>query len=228
MQGVRFPALAALVAVLLLLPSASASAHTCADYPNQAAAQRAHDTVDGDGDGIYCEALPCPCSRAKGGGGSGGSTPGRRPPRLGRPVLLGPWSRKEGCTRRHNLPDPGCTPGTYYPKATKRVICRPGYAASVRNVPESRRLRVYRSYGRAVPYDGRNGELDHLVSLELGGSNSIANLFPQPAGGRWGSAAKDRLENAVHAEVCAGRMRLRAAQRAIARDWVALYREVLG
>lgn len=41
-------------------PSAHAAA-VCADYPNQAAAQRAADTVDADGDGIYCESLPCPC-----------------------------------------------------------------------------------------------------------------------------------------------------------------------
>ena len=34
-------------------PLATASA-VCADYPNQAAAQRAADTVDADGDGIYC------------------------------------------------------------------------------------------------------------------------------------------------------------------------------
>ena len=33
----------------------------CADFPNQAAAQRAANTVDADGDGIYCESLPCPC-----------------------------------------------------------------------------------------------------------------------------------------------------------------------
>src|SRR4051794_28578855 len=37
------------------------AASVCADYPNQAAAQRAADTVDVDGDGIYCESLPCPC-----------------------------------------------------------------------------------------------------------------------------------------------------------------------
>ena len=37
-------------------------AATCADYPNQAAAQAAGDTRDADGDGIYCESLPCPCS----------------------------------------------------------------------------------------------------------------------------------------------------------------------
>lgn len=38
-----------------------AQAATCADHPNQASAQRAKDTRDADGDGIYCEALPCPC-----------------------------------------------------------------------------------------------------------------------------------------------------------------------
>src|SRR3954465_5392205 len=41
-------------------PIAHGSA-VCANYSNQAAAQRAADTVDGDGDGIYCESLPCPC-----------------------------------------------------------------------------------------------------------------------------------------------------------------------
>ena len=46
-------------------PATSPRAHaaaTCADYPNQAAAQRAADTRDPDGDGLYCEDLPCPCA----------------------------------------------------------------------------------------------------------------------------------------------------------------------
>jgi hypothetical protein len=51
--------IAALMGVALLPGSASAS--TCGDYSNQAEAQRAHDTRDSDGDGIYCENLPCPC-----------------------------------------------------------------------------------------------------------------------------------------------------------------------
>jgi hypothetical protein len=51
-------------------PIAHAAA-VCADYPNQAAAQAAGDTRDADGDGSYCESLPCPCSSAAG----GGSTP---------------------------------------------------------------------------------------------------------------------------------------------------------
>jgi hypothetical protein len=53
------------------------AAATCADYPNQAAAQRAADTRDPDGDGIYCETLPCPCSSAS---GSGGGRDGGRDP----------------------------------------------------------------------------------------------------------------------------------------------------
>lgn len=49
-------------ALLLSLAFAGpASASTCADYDNQADAQRAADTRDADGDGIYCESLPCPC-----------------------------------------------------------------------------------------------------------------------------------------------------------------------
>lgn len=32
--------------------------------PRQAATQRAGDTHDADGDGIYGESLPCPCSTA--------------------------------------------------------------------------------------------------------------------------------------------------------------------
>jgi endonuclease YncB( thermonuclease family) len=65
-------------------PVAGASA-TCSDYSNQAQAQRAADTVDADGDGVYCETLPCPCSGASGGGdggsrggGGGGSKPTKR------------------------------------------------------------------------------------------------------------------------------------------------------
>jgi hypothetical protein len=43
-------------------PARAHASATCADYPNQAAAQRAADTRDPDGDGVYCESLPCPCA----------------------------------------------------------------------------------------------------------------------------------------------------------------------
>lgn len=53
-------------------PVAQTSA-VCADFASQQAAQQAANTSDPDGDGIYCESLPCPCSavwQAQHGGGS--------------------------------------------------------------------------------------------------------------------------------------------------------------
>lgn len=61
------------VTAVLLVP-APASAATCSDHSNQAEAQRAADTRDADGDGIYCESLPCPCLKP------GGTSPPPAPP----------------------------------------------------------------------------------------------------------------------------------------------------
>src|SRR3954470_1537950 len=63
-------------ALIVLAVPAPASAATCSDYSNQADAQRAADTRDTDGDGVYCESLPCPCLRP-GGGGKTSPTPTR-------------------------------------------------------------------------------------------------------------------------------------------------------
>jgi hypothetical protein len=107
-------------------------------------------------------------------------------------------------------------------KASVSQICTSGYASHVRNVPSSEKSRVYARYGvRYVPYAH---EVDHLVSLEVGGSNDISNLWPEPYAGRWGAHTKDVLENKLHDLVCAGRLSLRSAQTQEARDWVAAYR----
>lgn len=55
----------------------AAEAATCSDYSSQAAAQREADTRDADGDGIYCEALPCPCLKPGDGGSDRAPTPSR-------------------------------------------------------------------------------------------------------------------------------------------------------
>ncbi len=55
--------------------SAARSGPVCADHANQAAAQRAADTRDADGDGIYCESLPCPCSAPRDGSAPASPTP---------------------------------------------------------------------------------------------------------------------------------------------------------
>ena len=42
---------------------------------------------------------------------------------------------------------------------------------------------------------GSTLEIDHIVSLELGGSNDIANLYPEKLDAAPGYQVKDRLEN---------------------------------
>ena len=70
--------------------------------------------------------------------------------------------------------------------------------------------------------------LTRRVSLELGGSNDIANLFPEKANANPGYRVKDKLENKLHEFVCDGERQLRATQRKIASDWQALYKSVFG
>jgi hypothetical protein len=125
-----------------------------------------------------------------------------------------------------DVPDPRLTPGAAFAGVTVARICAPGYASSVRNVPASEKERVYAEYH--VVHVPRAHEVDHLISLELGGSNDIRNLWPQPYAGRWNARVKDRLENLLHTRVCAGGLRLGSAQHLISRDWPAAYRRYLG
>jgi hypothetical protein len=133
-------------------------------------------------------------------------------------------------SRRHgvpavDVPRRSLTPGAALAVGKAR-ICVSGYSASVRNVPQAEATAVYDRYGVAhVPYAH---EVDHLVSLEIGGSNAIANLWPEPYAGRWGARTKDVLENRLHELVCSGQLALRKAQRIEARNWVAAYRRYVG
>jgi hypothetical protein len=116
------------------------------------------------------------------------------------------------------LPDPKLTPGDVFADATKEDVCTPGWATEHRHVTESDRDRAYAEYGRT---EGPGCcEVDHLVPLELGGSNDIKNLWPQPDEPRPGAGEKDQLENTLHQQVCKGERSLADAQKCIESDWV--------
>jgi hypothetical protein len=118
------------------------------------------------------------------------------------------------------LPDPRCTPGSIDPAVTQRnirsTICKRGWTATVRP-PESQTQRF--KYGVAYPAYGASGqtELDHLVPLELGGSNDATNLWPEKPPT---PNPKDKVEQVLNHAVCDGRVSLAVAQLAIARDWL--------
>jgi hypothetical protein len=119
-------------------------------------------------------------------------------------------------------PDPTLTPG-----ATLNVglaqLCTPGYTQTVRNVPASLTAAVYAEYG--IKHVPGTHEVDHLISLELGGSNDVKNLWPQTYALPYGAHQKDNLENYLHRQVCAGKMSLADAQHDIAADWIAAYQK---
>jgi hypothetical protein len=147
---------------------------------------------------------------------------------LGRTVLVAPRSKTTAC-RRSVLPDRRCSPGAYYSGLTKTVICSASFhTGTVRNVPDSEKFVDEREYGMVARHYGRTIEIDHIVSLELGGSNDIANLFPEPGSGAASYHIKDKLENRLHDMVCAGAISLRSAQQQIAANWEKLYAKVFG
>jgi hypothetical protein len=134
----------------------------------------------------------------------------------------GVQTKTSGCVAHGGLQDFACTPGAIIPSATKDAICQSGYASSVRNVPQSEKDQVYAEYGITSHAAGQY-EVDHLVSLELGGSNDIANLWPEAASPKPGFHEKDKVENYLHDQVCSGAIALKAAQIQIATNWLAIY-----
>jgi len=138
---------------------------------------------------------------------------------------LGMRTKTSGCQVNGALPDSACTPGAIFADATTDKICQSGYASSVRNVPTSEKDQVYAEYGIATHYTGQY-EVDHLVSLELGGSNDIANLWPQAASPTPGFHQKDQVENYLHDQVCSGKVSLQQAQYEIATNWLQIYHQM--
>ena len=138
------------------------------------------------------------------------------------PHRFGVQTKTRGCVAANALQDSACTPGAIITSATKAQICTSGYAKSVRNVPTSEKDQVYAEYG-ITHHSAGEYEVDHLVSLELGGSNDIANLWPEAASPKPGFHEKDQVENYMHDQVCSGAISLQQAQIQIATNWLTLY-----
>lgn len=122
------------------------------------------------------------------------------------------------------LPDPLVTPGDVLP-VTKDDICTSGYSKKVRNVPQAVKEQAYREYGILHREKGEY-EVDHLISLELGGSNALKNLWPESFKTEpWNAHVKDKLENAFHDDICSGRMDIKDAQKQIGANWITAYKK---
>jgi hypothetical protein len=137
------------------------------------------------------------------------------------------------------LPDLSRTPGAYRHELTLAKICATRWGADERHVSEAMKKKVFRRYGLSGnddpwcspnPDSPRRCEIDHLISRELGGADTVENLWPQrynPAI-KWNATRKDKVENQLNKEVCAGRLTLKQAREEIVKDWRVPYRRYYG
>jgi hypothetical protein len=129
------------------------------------------------------------------------------------------------------LPDPSCTPGGVNPTVTVNVLRDPAYRTGcTRNSGTSaaQKAGTYGWYNIAHPSNNTGAdqtcELDHLISLELGGADTLDNIWPQcgpsdVALKKRFFKQKDLVENYLAAQVKAGKIDLAEAQKGIAEDW---------
>jgi hypothetical protein len=139
--------------------------------------------------------------------------------------------------RKHGpalLNDAVLTPG-FVRTTSKTSVCSGGSTKQYRKTTEAMKNQVYAEYGveKKVLLAGTTAsvedskrplyEIDHLISLELGGADDVHNLWPQPYYQHPGAHEKDTVENWLHKQVCSGEIELEDAQKEIASDWYAIY-----
>ena len=123
----------------------------------------------------------------------------------------------KACAQEALLPNPKLTPG----KVAERDKDRGGVTLKMER-------RVFARYH--LPWSRRaEFKIDHLIPLELGGADTIDNLWPQNMRTKpYSAERKELLTEALLARVRAGQMTLAQAQEQIRQDWIDTFIDHLG
>jgi hypothetical protein len=115
------------------------------------------------------------------------------------------------------LPDPKLTPG----KVARKDKDRNG-------VTEEMERKVFDRY--RIPWRRRlEFKVDHLIPLELGGADTIDNLWPQSLYTKpYNAQRKELLTRRLLARIASGQMTLTQAQDEIRADWISCFIDRLG
>lgn len=130
----------------------------------------------------------------------------------------------------HVLPD-AAHPGVVNPLVTlqtmKATICTHGWTATVRPPTSyTNKIRLAQTPEGFAPGDG---ELDHRLSIEDGGSPADpANLWWEVYADRYGARVKDVLETKLARAVCKGTISLAQARGALLGNWLIAYETYVG
>jgi hypothetical protein len=121
------------------------------------------------------------------------------------------------------IPNRKLTPGAVRPVSLADV-CSLGHSDKNRPVPTHVQQEVFEKYGikgaRSADY-----EVDYLITPELGGSDDVQNLWPEPYSSAWSAYVKDALEDRLHELVCDRQIDLSTAQHDISTDWISAYKK---
>lgn len=119
-------------------------------------------------------------------------------------------------------PNPALTPGLLA-AADGVTVCQ--LPAKAPELPPAVQESVFVRYG--LPFhDAKRFRIEGRFPRELGGSDSLANLWPEPASPTPGFHEHEQAVAWLRREVCAGRYPLAEAQRVMFEDWAQVYDRV--
>jgi hypothetical protein len=123
-----------------------------------------------------------------------------------------------------SVPNTRLTPGATLPVSARDICATPSLEQN-REVSAARQQAVFEKYGIHNPQVDAY-EVDYLITPQLGGADSIQNLWPEPYFNTvWNAHVKDALEQRLYQLVCHGDLDLATAQRDISADWIAAYKK---
>ncbi len=137
------------------------------------------------------------------------------------------WAGKlAGIRTITDLPDKGLTPGVVRQVSLTEICESESDEDLDPAVPASMQKKVFYEYGVSSDRQRKDFQVDYLINPQLGGTNDIHNLWPQPYhSAEWNAEAKDALERHLHRMVCERKLDLAEAQRDISTNWIAAYQK---
>jgi hypothetical protein len=122
------------------------------------------------------------------------------------------------------VPNSNLTPGAARPVGLADICPRRQSDLDPTVSPSIQKI-VFTEYGIAGA-PSKDYQVDYLINPQLGGTDDIRNLWPQPYGTTvWNARAKDALEDRLYQMVCEKQIDLASAQRDIATDWISAYKK---
>ena len=168
------------------------SSGRCSDFATQADAQRAANTRDGDGDGVYCESLPCPCLK------KGATKPTETP---------SPSNPEAGCEKPSGIQQIGFS-ATKYPNIRRHFLdaVRHGWPTILvvdRRGTDSRRDRLLASFDTKPGYDRD----EYPPAMGRGRGSSALTRGSNPVGWKASVRLVPSGENRSHGSVMGIKLR---------------------